>query len=236
MKEKETAAIYCRLSQDDGSVGESGSIQTQKTLLTQYCKEHQIEIGGYYCDDGWSGTNFDRPEFKRMLEDIESEKINLVIVKDLSRFGREYAQMGLYIEHYFEEKGVRFISVAENIDSRNGIDNLVLPFTNVINSFYARQASTKTKAAHRARVKSGMFIGSRAPFGYQKDPHDRHHLIVDPPAADVVRDIFQMFADGIGYVRMTKILRERGVPESSGVLQPEQPGLLQTQRLLAQTL
>lgn len=82
MKEKETAAIYCRLSQDDGSVGESGSIQTQKTLLTQYCKEHQIEIGGYYCDDGWSGTNFDRPEFKRMLEDIESEKINLVIVKD----------------------------------------------------------------------------------------------------------------------------------------------------------
>ncbi|OUO43283.1 recombinase family protein [Flavonifractor sp. An306] len=211
MKEKETAAIYCRLSQDDGSVGESGSIQTQKTLLTQYCKEHQIEIGGYYCDDGWSGTNFERPEFKRMLEDIESEKINLIIVKDLSRFGREYAQMGLYIEHYFEEKGVRFISVAENIDSKNGIDNLVLPFTNVINSFYARQASTKTKAAHRARVKSGMFIGSRAPFGYQKDPNDRHHLIVDPPAADVVRDIFQMFADGIGYVRMTKILRERGV-------------------------
>ena len=99
---------------------------------------------------------------------------------------------------------VRFISVAENIDSKNGIDNLVLPFTNVINSFYARQASTKTKAAHRARVKSGMFIGSRAPFGYQKDPNDRHHLIVDPPAADVVRDIFQMFADGIGYVRMTK--------------------------------
>ena len=211
MEEKERAAIYCRLSQDDGSVGESGSIQTQKALLTQYCKEHHIEIGGYYCDDGWSGTNFDRPEFKRMLEDIEAGTINLVIVKDLSRFGWEYAQMGLYIEHYFEEKGVRFISVAENIDSKNGIDNLVLPFTNVINSFYARQASAKTKAAHRARVKSGMFIGSRAPFGYQTDPNDRHHLIVDPPAADVVRDIFQMFADGIGYVRMTKILRERGV-------------------------
>ena len=211
MQNKEIAAVYCRLSQDDGSVGESGSIQTQKTLLTQYCQEHRIEIGGYYCDDGWSGTNFDRPEFKRMLEDIESEKVNLVIVKDLSRFGREYAQMGLYIEHYFEEKGVRFISVAENIDSKNGIDSLVLPFTNVINSFYARQASTKTKAAHRARVKSGMYIGSRAPFGYQKDPNDRHHLIVDPPAADVVRDIFQMFADGIGYVRMTKILRQRGI-------------------------
>ena len=207
----ESAAIYCRLSQDDGSIGESGSIQTQKALLRQYCEEQHIPIGGYYCDDGWSGTNFERPQFKKMMEDIEAGKITMVIVKDLSRFGREYAQMGLYIEHYFEEKGVRFISVAENIDSKNGVDNLVLPFTNVINSFYARQASTKTKAAHRARAKAGMFIGSHAPFGYVKDPNDRHHLIVDPPAADVVKDIFQMFADGIGYVRMTKILRERGV-------------------------
>ena len=207
----ETAAIYCRLSQDDGSVGESGSIQTQKTLLTQYCKEHHIQVGDCYCDDGWSGTNFARPKFKRMIDDIEVGKINLVIVKDLSRFGREYAQMGMYIEHYFEEKGVRFISVAENIDSKNGIDNLVLPFTNVINSFYARQASSKTKAAHQARAKSGMYLGGHAPFGYVKDPSDRHHLIVDPPAAEVVREIFQLFADGVGYVRMTKILRERGI-------------------------
>lgn len=208
---EEKAAVYCRLSQDDGSVGESGSIQTQRTLLTQYCKEQHISIADYYCDDGWSGTNFERPEFQRMLEDIESGKVNTVIVKDLSRFGREYAQMGMYIEHYFEQKNVRFISVAESIDSAKGLDNLVLPFTNVINSFYARQASTKTRAAHQARARSGMFMGSRAPFGYQKDPDDRHHLIVDPPAADVVRDIFRMFADGIGYVRMTKILREKGV-------------------------
>ncbi len=207
----ETAAIYCRLSQDDGSVGESGSIQTQRTLLTQYCEEHGITIGGYYCDDGWSGTNFERPDFKRMLDDIEAGKINMVVVKDLSRFGREYAQMGMYIEHYFEQKGVRFLSVAENIDSANGLDNLVLPFTNVINSFYARQSSSKTKAAFQARARAGMFIGSRAPFGYIKDPNDNHHLIVDPPAADVVRDIFRMFADGVGYVRMAKILRERGV-------------------------
>lgn len=208
---EEKAAVYCRLSQDDGSVGESGSIQTQRTLLTQYCKEQHISIADYYCDDGWSGTNFERPEFQRMLEDIESGKVNTVIVKDLSRFGREYAQMGMYIEHYFEQKNVRFISVTESIDSAKGLDNLVLPFTNVINSFYARQASTKTRAAHQARARIGMFMGSRAPFGYQKDPNDRHHLIVDPPAADVVRDIFRMFADGIGYVRMTKILREKGV-------------------------
>ena len=209
--EQENGAIYCRLSQDDGSAGESGSIQTQKTLLTQYCKEHGIHIADYYCDDGWSGTNFERPEFKRMINDIESGRINTVIVKDLSRFGREYAQMGMYIEHYFEQKGVRFIAVAEGVDSKNGLDNLMLPMTNVINSLYARQASTKTKAAHRARASSGMYMGSHAPFGYQKDPKDRHHLIVDPDAADVVKDIFQMFADGIGYVRMTKILRERKV-------------------------
>lgn len=205
------AAIYCRLSQDDGSLGESGSIQTQKAILTQYCQEHHMEIADCYCDDGWSGTNFDRPAFQRMIGDIEAGRVNTVIVKDLSRFGREYAQMGLYIEHYFEEKGVRFLSLAENIDSSQGLNNLVLPFTNVINSLYARQASEKTKAAHRARAKNGMFLGSRAPYGYQKDPNDRHHLIVDPEAAEVVKEIFRMFADGIGYVRMTKILRERNI-------------------------
>ena len=145
------------------------------------------------------------------IGDIEAGRVNTVIVKDLSRFGREYAQMGLYIEHYFEEKGVRFLSLAENIDSSQGLNNLVLPFTNVINSLYARQASEKTKAAHRARAKNGMFLGSRAPYGYQKDPNDRHHLIVDPEAAEVVKEIFRMFADGIGYVRMTKILRERNI-------------------------
>lgn len=207
----EKAAIYCRLSQDDGQTGESGSIQTQKTLLTQYCNDHHIVIGGYYCDDGWSGTNFDRPDFQRMIGDIEAGIINTVIVKDLSRFGREYAQMGLYIEHYFEQKSVRFISVSENIDTKSGVDNLMLPFTNVINSYYARQASTKTKAAHRARAKAGMYLGSHAPFGYLKALNDRHHLIIDPPAADVVREIFRLFADGIGYVRMTKILRERKI-------------------------
>lgn len=205
------AAIYCRLSQDDGNAGESNSIQTQKALLKQYCAENRIPIAGVYCDDGWSGTNFERPQFKQMMEDIEAGKINVVIVKDLSRFGREYAQMGLYIEHYFEEKGVRFISIAENYDSKNGSDNLVLPFTNVINSYYTRQVSAKTKAAHRARAKEGMYLGAHAPFGYEKDPQNRHKLIVDPPAAEVVQMIFRLFTDGIGYGKMTKILRERKI-------------------------
>lgn len=225
---QENGAIYCRLSQDDGSAGESGSMQTQKTLLTQYCKEHSIHVADYYCDDGWSGTNFDRPEFQRMLEDIEAGKINTVVVKDLSRFGREYAQMGLYIEHYFEEKGIRFIAVAEGIDSQKGLDNLVLPMTNVINSLYARQASAKTKAAHRARAGNGMFIGSRAPFGYQKDPNDRHHLIIDPEAAEVVKSIFRMFADGIGYVRMTKLLREQTVLNPQAYFNQNNPDYYKT--------
>ena len=210
-QDKYTAAIYCRLSSEDGQTGESGSIETQKTLLTQYCKEHGFAIGGIFCDDGWTGTDFERPQFKRMLAEIDEGKINLVLVKDLSRFGREYAQMGLYIEHYFEENGIRFIAVGEGIDTINGMDNILMPITNVINSLYARDCSRKTKAAHQARAKAGQYIGGHAPFGYIKDPNDRHHLIIDPIAAEVVSQVFKMFSEGIGYVRMTKMLREQKI-------------------------
>lgn len=205
------AALYCRLSSDDAYLGESGSIQTQRALLTQYCKENNIPVYNVYVDDGFSGTNFERPDFKRMLVDLENHKANLVIVKDLSRFGREYAQMGMYIENDFEDWNIRFISIGENIDTLNGTDGILMPITNVINSQYAKECSRKTKQAHRALAKEGKFIGSRAPFGYMKDPSDRHHLIIDEEAAAVVQDIFRMFCDGIGYVRMTKILREKKV-------------------------
>lgn len=211
-KEKEyRAALYCRLSSDDAYLGESGSIKTQRALLTQYCKENNIPVYDVYTDDGFSGTNFERPAFKRMLNDLESHKANLVIVKDLSRFGREYAQMGMYIENDFEDWNIRFISIGENVDTLNGTDEILMPITNVINSQYAKECSRKTKQAHRALAKEGKFIGSRAPFGYIKDPKDRHHLIVDEEAASVVRSIFKMFCDGIGYVRMTKILREKKI-------------------------
>lgn len=205
------AGIYNRLSQDDGNIGESDSIQTQKAMNTQWCEEHHIHIAGCYIDDGWSGTNFERPDFKRMIQDIENGKINMVVVKDLSRFGREYAQMGLYIEHYFEEKGVRFVSITENIDTLKGTDNLVFPFTNVLNSYQARQTSIKTKAAFQTRAKNGMFLGARAPFGYLKDPEDKHHLIIDPVASAVVRRIFLMYSLGIGLGQITKKLREDNV-------------------------
>lgn len=209
--EKEIAGIYCRLSQDDGDLGESGSIQTQKAILTRYCKDNHIAIGEVYVDDGYTGQNFNRPDFRRMMDDIEADKINVVIVNDLSRFGREYAEMGLIIEHYFEEKGVRFISLYDRVDTAKSKDNLIMAITNVMNSFYARQAGSKTKAAHRARALDGKYLAGHALFGYMKDPNDRHKLIIDPPAADVVREIFQLFADGVGYVRMTKILRERKI-------------------------
>ena len=126
-----SVGIYCRLSVDDGQAGESGSIETQRTLLTQYCKEQGFPIHDYYCDDGWSGTSFERPRFQQMIADIEAGLVNLVVVKDLSRFGREYAQMGLYIEHYFEEHEVRFIAVGEGIDTLNGTDNILMPIANV---------------------------------------------------------------------------------------------------------
>ena len=205
------AALYCRLSSDDAYLGESGSIQTQKALLTQYCQENNYPIYDVYADDGFSGTNFNRPDFQRMLTDLESHKANMVIVKDLSRFGREYAQMGMYIENDFEDWNIRFISIGENIDTLNGTDGILMPITNVINSHYAKECSRKTRQAHRALAKEGKFIGSRAPYGYIKDPKDRHHLLVDPEAAAVVQDIFRMFCSGIGFVRMTKILREREI-------------------------
>lgn len=205
------AALYCRLSSDDAYLGESGSIQTQRALLTQYCKENNFAVYDTYADDGFSGTNFDRPDFQRMLTDLENHKANLVIVKDLSRFGREYAQMGMYIENDFEDWNIRFISIGENIDTLKGTDGILMPITNVINSHYAKECSRKTRQAHRALAKEGKFIGSRAPYGYIKDPKDRHHLIVDDEAVAVVKDIFRMFCDGIGFVRMTKILREREI-------------------------
>ncbi|MDL2293432.1 recombinase family protein [Ruminococcaceae bacterium OttesenSCG-928-D13] len=211
-KQKQTRpAGYTRLSAEDGNAGESGSIQTQKSLIEQYCKDHHLPAPVLYCDDGWSGTSFDRPEFKRMIEDVEKGEIDLIIVKDLSRFGREHVMAGYWIERYFPERDVRFIAINDNIDSANGLDNLLLPFTNVINSFYAQEASRKTKAAHRTRAKDGKYLAGHALFGYIKDPDDRHRLVIDPPAAEVVRSIFNMFAEGIGYVRMTKILRERKI-------------------------
>ena len=204
------AALYCRLSVDDGKFGGSVSIETQKILLEQYCKDHKITDYKFYCDDGCSGTNFDRPSFKKMLSDIDEGKINLVIVKDLSRFGRNYVEAGMYVQR-FTDSNIRFIAADDNYDSLVNSDDLLFPIKNVVNEMYARDVSKKTKAAKKAKARDGQFIGSKAPFGYKIDPNDRHHLIVDEPAAQVVKSIFRLASEGVGYNKMAKIFREEKV-------------------------
>lgn len=204
------AALYCRLSVDDGNFGGSVSIETQKILLEQYCKDHKITDYKFYCDDGCSGTNFDRPSFKKMLSDIDEGKINLVIVKDLSRFGRNYVEAGMYVQR-FTDSNIRFIAANDNYDSLVNSDDLLFPIKNVVNEMYARDVSKKTKAAKKAKARDGQFIGSKAPFGYKIDPNDRHHLIVDEPAAQVVKRIFRLASEGVGYNKMAKIFREEKV-------------------------
>lgn len=204
------AALYCRLSVDDGNFGGSVSIETQKILLEQYCKDHKITDYKFYCDDGCSGTIFDRPSFKKMLSDIDEGKINLVIVKDLSRFGRNYVEAGMYVQR-FTDSNIRFIAADDNYDSLVNSDDLLFPIKNVVNEMYARDVSKKTKAAKKAKARDGQFIGSKAPFGYKIDPNDRHHLIVDEPAAQVVKRIFRLASEGVGYNKMAKIFREEKV-------------------------
>lgn len=204
------AALYCRLSVDDGNFGGSVSIETQKILLEQYCKDHKITDYKFYCDDGCSGTNFDRPSFKKMLSDIDEGKINLVIVKDLSRFGRNYVEAGMYVQR-FTDSNIRFIAADDNYDSLVNSDDLLFPIKNVVNEMYARDVSKKTKAAKKAKARDGQFIGSKVPFGYKIDPNDRHHLIVDEPAVQVVKRIFRLASEGVGYNKMAKIFREEKV-------------------------
>ncbi len=204
------AALYCRLSVDDGNFGGSVSIETQKVLLEQYCKDHSITDYTFYCDDGCSGTNFDREAFRQMYSDIQNGKINLVIVKDLSRFGRNYVETGMYVRE-FTDNDIRFIAADDNYDSLVNGDDLLFPIKNVVNEMYARDVSKKTKAAKKAKARDGQFISSKAPFGYKIDPADRHHLIVDEPAAQVVKRIFRLAAEGVGYNKMAKMFRAEKV-------------------------
>ena len=204
------AALYCRLSVDDGRMGESVSIGSQKILLEQYCKDHGIENYETYDDDGYSGTNFERPAFQRMYEDIKNGLINMVLVKDQSRFGRSYIEVGMYVEK-FKELGVRFIAVSDNYDSVVNENDMMFPMRNVLNDYFAREASIKTKTAKKAKAKAGQYIGSKPPFGYKLDPNDRHHLVIDEPAAEIVRKIFTLAAQGIGYNKTTRIFRDEKV-------------------------
>lgn len=201
------AGLYCRLSKDDETLGESVSIGTQRAILTDFCLEHGFSVVEVYVDDGYSGLNFDRPGFQRLLEDVITQKINMVITKDLSRLGRDYIMTGYYSEIFFQSKGVRYIAVADDVDSLKG-NNEIAPFKNILNDMYARDISKKVKNAKRQRAKQGAFIGSHAPFGYQKDPDNKGQLIIDPEAAEIVRHIFSLADSGLGNVAIAKQLQQ----------------------------
>ncbi len=204
------AGLYCRLSKDDDQDGESVSIGTQRSILTDYCIANQYDIHKIYVDDGCSGLNFDRPGFQELLSDIEKGAVNLVITKDLSRLGRDYIMTGYYSEIYFPSKGVRYIAIADDFDSLKK-DNDIAPFKNILNYMYARDISRKIRHAKRQRAKQGLFIGSQTPYGYMKEPGNRNQLIVDPEAAYIVTLIFSLAERGLGNVAIAKELESRQI-------------------------
>ena len=209
-------AAYLRLSVDDGDKMESNSITNQKSLINLYIEhENDLKIKDFYIDDGFSGTDFERPDFKRMITDIERGKINTIIVKDLSRFGRNYIEVGRYIEEILPIYNVRFIAVTDCIDSYkdpNSINNVIVPFKNLMNDEYARDISNKVKSILNSKKKSGEFIGNSAPFGYLRDPKDKHKFIVDDKASKIVKKIYKMALDGYSKQVIADNLNKYGIP------------------------
>jgi len=180
-----------RLSKDDDRTAESASIATQRKMLHTYAQENGYVIIGEYVDDGWSGTSFDRPDFKRMIADIEAGKVNMVITKDFSRLGRDYITAGQYTELYFPERGVRYIAINDGYDSSNPYNDIA-PFKHVINEMYARDTSKRIRSAFQTKMREGSYISSFAPYGYMKDPDNKNHLIIDYEVAPIVREIFEL--------------------------------------------
>ena len=209
-------AAYLRLSREDGDKAESDSIANQHKQLEQYLAEHpELELVDYYQDDGYTGTNFDRPAFRRMEEDINQGKVNCVLVKDLSRFGRDYIEMGRYLEKVFPSQGVRFIAVNDHVDSERGRYDMLLPMKNLFNTQYARDISDKVRSAIHTKQQRGEFVGAFPSYGYQKDPANHSHLVIDPAAAQVVRRIFDLFEQGWGKIKIAKQLNAEGIPSPS---------------------
>jgi DNA invertase Pin-like site-specific DNA recombinase len=203
--------LYLRFSKDDGQACDSSSIQTQKLMLEKYCGDNGYKIYDFYIDDGYTGLNFDRPDFQRLLRDIENKKVNLVITKDLSRLGRDYIQTGHYVEIYFFDHNVRYIAVNDNVDTAKPDSGEFMPFKNIFNNMYSRDISKKVKAAKRQRAYHGMFINPQAPYGYKKDPNNKNKLIIDGEAAEVVKEIFRFALEGKGRYAIANSLTEQNV-------------------------
>lgn len=202
-------ALYCRLSRDDGAEGDSNSVANQKRMLTKYAKENGFGNTRFYVDDGYTGTNFNRPGFQQMLEDIEMGYVSTIIVKDMSRLGRDYLQVGYYTDTYFPDRNIRFIAVNDCVDSNDG-ENELAPFRNVMNEMYARDISRKVRSSHRLRGNAGEPL-SQPPYGYMKSPENKKKWIVDAEAAQVVQDIFRMCLEDKGNETIARILQEQKV-------------------------
>jgi len=205
-----TAALYCRLSRDDGGDSESNSIITQRQMLQRYARENGFYVCSEYVDDGISGTTFDRPSLKRMITDIEDGKIGIVLCKDMSRLGRNNAMVAYYTEIFFPDNDVRFIAIGDSIDTYKG-ENEIMAFKSVINEYYARDISKKIKAAYHTKALNGEFTAAFAPYGYKKNPDNKHHLIPDENTAGTVARIFQMAADGLTPFKIAAVLSREGI-------------------------
>ena len=206
-------AAYIRLSKEDGDKEESDSVGNQRRLITSFLNgKDNFILHDIYIDDGFSGTNFNRPAFQRMIADIEAGIINCVVVKDLSRFGRDYIDTGKYLERYFPDNDVRFIAITDNIDSGKQAYDMLLPIKNIFNEQYARDISKKVYASMNMKQKSGDFIGAFTTYGYKKSPVNKNKLIVDEYAAGIVREIFSLYIQGLGKQSIAKRLNAKGIP------------------------
>jgi len=206
-------AKYIRLSKEDESEGPSQSVTNQNSLLDEFVKQHRLSVYDTYIDDGYSGTTFDRPAFRRMIADIEAKKVNMVITKDLSRLGRDYIMTGHYMERYFPEKRVRYISLLDGIDT--GIEssaNDITPFRAIMNDMYAKDISKKIKSVKRDKQRKGQFIGGKPMYGYKMHPTEKNKIVIDEEVAPIVRRIFAMALDGMSCRKIAATLNEEGVP------------------------
>lgn len=209
MENRKITALYERLSRDDELQGESNSITNQKYMLEEYARNNNLPIPVHFTDDGISGTRFDRPGFMKMIAEVEKGNVYAVVIKDMSRLGRDHIVVGQYQE-MFRQKGVRLIALNDNVDTFRGEDDLV-PFRNIMNEWYAKDISKKIKSTFKAKGKSGKHVASIPPYGYVKSEKDKNQWVIDEEAADIVRRIFKMTMDGKGPYQIAKILEEEKV-------------------------
>lgn len=229
-EQNKITALYCRLSQDDGREGESNSIVNQKALLNEYARKHRFKNLQFFVDDGYSGTTFDRPDFRRMEQMIENKEIGTVIVKDMSRLGRNYLQVGMYTDIVFPENDVRFIAINDNVDSAVQTEFDMTPIRNFCNELYARDTAKKIKSTFKMKGESGKHLTVNPPFGYEKDKENKDKWLIDEEAAKTVRYIFQLCSDGFGPTQIAKRLQKEKVLtptayklQKSGKLLPQEP-------------